>query len=133
MTPKASIPAKPTYIDTTWECRAYDVWGNAQDGYQVNDTTRIWEETLRLRVEVCNPGTPQQFLSAFPSDSQLRRALSLRRFRIEVGGDDTHITVDRARDGYPCGELTCTSHESLSPIRAKSPRVRCPQLRGLHD
>lgn len=25
-------------IKTTWELRTYDVWGNAKDGYEVNDS-----------------------------------------------------------------------------------------------
>lgn len=110
------------HIDTTWELRTYDVWGNATDGYEVNDSFRSGEVTIRCKVEVNNAGTPQEFLSASPSDSQIRRALSLRRFKLETDGDDLTIYVNRARDGYPLGELYCTSHDSLSPIRAKQSR-----------
>ena len=112
---------KAEYIDTTWEVRTYDVWGNPKDGYEVNDTYRFkaGEVTIRCKVEVNNASTPQEFLSAYPSDSQIRRALSLRRFKIETDGDDLNIYVNRAKDSYPCGELYCTSHESLSPIRTK--------------
>lgn len=105
------------YINTTWEIADYDVWGNARDGYDVNDVYRHGEIELRIAVEVNNAGTPQEFLSAYPSDSQIRKALGLRRFKIETDGDDLNIYVNRARDGYPCGELRCTSHKSLSPIR----------------
>jgi hypothetical protein len=107
-----------THIDTTWELRTYDVWGNARDGYEVNDTYRAGTVTLRLTVIVNNAGTPQEFVSAYPSDSQIRRAMSLRRFRLETDGDDLTIYVNRAKDSYPCGEMHCTSHASLSPIRA---------------
>ena len=107
------------YIDTTWEARSYDVWGNAKDGYEVNDTYCNGEVTIRCKIEINNADTPQEFLSAYPSDSQLRKALGLRRFKIETDGDDLTIYVNRARDGYPCGELYCTSHESLCPIRSK--------------
>ena len=114
----------PAFVETTWEFRTYDVWGNAKDGFEVNDTRSAGEVSIRCRVEVNNAGTPQEFLSAFPSDSQIRRALSLRRFKIETDGDDLTIYVNRARDGYPCGEMYCTSHESLSPIRAKQTEVK---------
>ncbi len=117
-----NLKPAPKYVDTTWELRTYDVWGNAKDGYEVNDTYRAGEVTIRCKVEVNNAGTPQEFLSAYPSDSQIRRALSLRRFKLELDGDDLHIYVNR--DGYPCGELYCTSHESLSPIRAKQTEVK---------
>lgn len=113
-------PTYPTYISTRWELRSYDVWGNSRDGWEVNDTYRIGEVTLRLRVTVNNPGTPQEFLSAYPTDSQIRKSLRLRRFKLELDGDDLSIYVNRARDSYPCGELYCLSHESLSPIRAKA-------------
>ena len=112
------------YVETTWELRTYDVWGNAEDGFEVNDTRSAGEVSIRCRVEVNNAGTPQEFLSAFPSDSQIRRALSLRRFKIERYGDDLTIYVNRARDSYPCGEMYCTSHDSLSPIRAKQTEAK---------
>lgn len=112
-----TLMTHPKYVTTTWELRSYDVWGNSQDGYEVNDSFRDGEVTLRLKVEVNNPGTPQEFISASPSDSQIRRAMGLNRFKLELDGDDLTIYVNRERDGYPCGEMFCTSHESLSPIR----------------
>jgi len=108
---------KKEYVETTWQAKAYDVWGNAKDGYNVNDVTRSWEVKLRIPVRLNNIGTPQEFKSAFPSDKQIRHALILRRFALDIDGDDLSIYVNRARDGYPCGELVCTSHVSLSPIR----------------
>ena len=101
----------PAFVETTWEY-----------GYEVNTTFRAGEVTIRCAVERNNPDTPQEFLSAYPSDSQIRRALDLRRFKIELDGDDLTIYVNRARDGYPLGLMHFTSHESLSPIRAKGAR-----------
>lgn len=112
-----TLTTHPKFIDTTWEIRSYDVWGNARDGYDVNDSFNDGEVTIRLRVKVNNPGTPHEFISAYPSDSQIRRAMGLRRFKIDTDGDDMTIYVNRSRDGYLCGEMHCTSHESLSPIR----------------
>jgi hypothetical protein len=108
------------YVDTTWELRTYDVWGNALDGYEVNDSYRIGQTDIRIVVEINNAGTTQEFLSAYPSDSQIRQALNLRRFKLELDGDDLNIYVNRAKDSYPLGELYCTSHESLSPIQGKA-------------
>ncbi len=108
------------YIDTTWSVYTYDVWGNARDGFEVNDRFHDGEVTLRLRVETANPDTPIAFKHAAPSDKQLREALSLRRIAIDTDGDDTVIYVNAAKNGYPCGELHCTSHESLSPVRSKT-------------
>ncbi len=116
----------PTFVETTWELRT---WGNAKDGFEVNDTRSAGEVSIRCRVEVNNAGTAQEFLSAYPSDSQIRKALNLGRFKIETEGDDVNISVNRARDGYPLGEMFCTSHDSLSPIRVH--RVKCARCQML--
>jgi hypothetical protein len=106
------------YLDTTWDVWSYDVWGNAKDGYDVNDRHCEGRDVpLRLTVQTYNVGTPHQFDSATPSDAQIRRVFNLGRTRFDTDGDDCVIHVRRARDGYPIGELTCTSHKSLSPIR----------------
>jgi hypothetical protein len=108
--------ARAKTIVTTWELRSYDVLGNARDGYQVNDSYNMGEVTLRLKVETMNPGTEHAFGTAYPSDKQIRALFGVR-CKLELGGDDLHIEVNRERDGYPIGEMTCTSHASLSPIR----------------
>jgi hypothetical protein len=111
---------KPKTIETVWSVRTYDVWGNAKDGYEVNDTYSRGTVTLSIPVTVNNAGTPQQFESAYPTDSQLREVFGIGRTQIETDGDDLHIMVNRSRDAYPIGELFCESHESLSPIRVKA-------------
>ena len=104
-------------IDTRWECWTYDVWGNAREGYNVNDRTCFGRDAeLTLAVVVNNPGTPQAFESAAPTDRQIRRLFGLT-VKFTTDGDDVSITIERERDGYPIGEMFCTSHESLSPIK----------------
>ena len=105
-------------INTTWECWTYDVWGNAKDGYDVNDRSCFERNAhLTLKVVVNNAGTEQEFKSAYPSDGQIRTLFGIGRTQIETDGDDMYISINRARDGYPIGEMHCTSHASLSPIR----------------
>lgn len=116
MTRKTKAPT----VNTTWELRTYDVWGNPRDGYEVNDSFSHGKIALDLVVETHNIGTDREFTSAYPTDGQLRAAFGVR-CRLDVNGDDIHITVDRERDNYPIGELYCTSHDSLSPIRAMAP------------
>lgn len=103
-------------INTEWEVRTYDVWGNADEGYEVNDAYSNGTVSLRLRIQVNNEGTLYQFDSAFPSDRQLKNVFGVSA-RLDVDGDDVLILVNRARDGYPIGELRLISHVSLSPIR----------------
>jgi hypothetical protein len=104
-------------IKTEWQLATYDVWGNARDGYEVNDVYRHGSVTLMLEPKTHNTGTPREFVSASPTNHQIRRAFGLGHIQLETDGDDITIYVNRARDGYPIGELTCISHQSLSPIR----------------
>lgn len=105
-------------IETVWELSTYDVWGNAKDGYDVNDRyIRDRALVIRCKVETLNAGTDAAFDSASPSHYQLGRIFGTRA-ALDTDGDDLDIYVRRASDGYPLGQLVCVSHESLSPIRA---------------
>jgi hypothetical protein len=107
-------------VKTYWEVWHYDVWGNSEEGYSVNDrrcSNRALE--LDIPVTVYNVGTAREFESAGPTDSQIREALSLKdsvEFECSVG-DDIHIYPETEDDTYPLGELFCISHSSLSPVR----------------
>ena len=107
-------------IETVWETWSYDVWGNAKDGYEVNNRFNLSREwPLTLTVKKFNKGTPQEFESAYPSDKQIREALDIKpRVRLDLDGDDLVIYVNHASTGYPLGEMHCVSHKSLSPIEA---------------
>jgi hypothetical protein len=110
---------KKERINTTWEIRHYDVWGNAKDGYDVNDSFVVEREyPLTLEVKTYNAGTSQEFKSAYPTDKQIRDAMDCRgRVQLDLEGDDLTIYATARRLGYPLGEMICTSHKSLSPIR----------------
>ena len=104
-------------VKTTWELWIYDVWGNRQDGYDTNDRfclSRDYE--INLKIEINNLGTEQEFLSASPSDYQIKKAFGVG-CSLDVYGDDCDIYVNQESDGFPIGEMHLTSHKSLSPIR----------------
>lgn len=107
-------------VKTMWGCWHYDVLGVAQDGFEVND--RSWfnrTHEIELTVEHINAGTPLAFDSAYPRDEQIREALDiLPAVKIECEGDDLAVYVKSAKNGRPLGEIHCTSHSSLSPIKA---------------
>lgn len=107
----------PKTIETRWALRTYDVWGNAKEGWDVNDVRGHGTVDLTLDVQEANPGTTMAFYHATPTDRQLRKVFGLGKQQIDTDGDDTIIYVNRRRDGYPVGELRCESHVSLSPIR----------------
>jgi hypothetical protein len=104
-------------LRTTWRTASYDVWGNEKDGYEVNDVYRGLDAVIYAPITRYNVGTAHEFRAAYPNDKQIREALGIRpRVRLDIEGDDLTIYVNRARDGYPIGELTCISHHSLSPV-----------------
>jgi hypothetical protein len=104
-------------VKTTWELWSYDVWGNKTDGYDVNDRSCFNREyPINLKIELNNPDSAFEFESAYPSDYQIKKAFGVG-CNIDVSGDDVSVYVNRDSDGYPIGEMFCTSHESLSPIR----------------
>ena len=100
-------------VTTKWRWATYDVWGNANDGYEVNDVYSHSVIELDIPITVNNVATPQQFKSAYPTDKQIRELFGIGRTRIDTGGDDLCIYVNRVRDGYPIGELECISHRRL--------------------
>jgi hypothetical protein len=103
-------------VETTWEVYIYNVWGNAKDGYEVNDVYHCGEIEMDCSIDINNPGTSFEFESAFPSNSQIREVFGLK-CSFATDGDDLIIYVNRAKDSYPIGELRCISHKSLSPIQ----------------
>lgn len=108
-------------VSTKWELRSYDVWGNKNDGYEVNDSYVFDREyEIDIPVEINNAGTTAEFLSAYPTDKQIKAALDIKpRVKIATEGDDTTIYVTQDSTGYPLGEMVCVSHASLSPIKER--------------
>lgn len=101
-------------LHTTWELWSYDVWGNADDGYQVNDRCcfeRSYE--LDLPITVYNAGTPHEFRSASVTNAQLREIWG-KGCSDDGLGEGTTVYMERTKDGKPVGEMHCTSHESLT-------------------
>ncbi len=105
------------------EIATYDVWGNARDGYEVNNTFRQ-SEPIKIPCEATISNVPRMpgasdayrsfpdsgsfntevMISFHPSDKAIKAALGIT-CRIATDGDDKMITVERERDGYPLGEL----------------------------
>lgn len=103
-------------IKTTWEVWQYEVWGNKQDGYDVNDRWCVNRSLdVNCKIQIANENTPQQFEYAGLSDYKIKKIFGVS-CKLYIQGDDIHYYVERASDGYPIGELHCISHKSLSPI-----------------
>ncbi len=107
------------YVETVWTVYDYELWGNAEDGFEVNYTMRRPSPvTLRLPITRFNVGTENEFSSAEPTDDQLRALWGISESVDIIGdGDDVNIYVYVEENREPLGELHCESHSSLSPIR----------------
>lgn len=102
------------FITTKWQLTEYDVWGNARDGYEINQAFHGNEIQLRLRID--------NDRCAYPTIAQLRRECGIvKGVHLEIDqnySDDVRVHLVRKSDQYPICELHCVSHSSLSPIRA---------------
>lgn len=81
----------------------YDVWGNARDGFYVNDRYSHGTVAIRCKREVFNAGTPHEFETYEPTDRQLSRAAGFSR--VSWDGQDGVFYAESSRNGRPVGEL----------------------------
>lgn len=93
-------PATKRMIFRLW---TYDVWGNARDGYNVNDRFDQGEITLTARCKVYNVGTPNEFASYELSDRQLNRAIGARGLTWD--GESEYTLYAETESGKPVCEL----------------------------
>ena len=111
-----------TTVSTTWEVWLCEVVGNEKYGWEVHDRTclnRCYHLDLPVH-ELCYPGQNLSRRHAAPSKEQVEEAITCGEYcDIDTDWHGTVITVYRARDGYPLGQLVCVSHESLSPLRLR--------------
>ena len=82
----------------------YDVWGNARDGFEVNDRYGQGIITIRVKETIYNQGTPQEFSDYSPTDLQLSRAVGACGLEWD-GESDYTLYATCARSGKPVCEL----------------------------
>ncbi len=80
----------------TYNLHLYDVWGNADDGYEVNDVY-----PSHTSIELAEGFTDEDVKSA------LREACGCQtnRVTIEDSGAEDCIYINSSEDGKPLGEL----------------------------
>jgi hypothetical protein len=93
----------PKYLTRTYRIKTYDVWGNADDGYEVNDVRSHGAVTIRCKRATHNTGTAHEFVTYHPTPLQLARAANMYGAEWEYQEDGWQAT--RKSDGYPMGEL----------------------------
>ena len=88
----------------TFRVWTYDVWGNARDGFDVNDRYYLGRVSIRCKRETFNVGTPNEFSTWEPTDRQLSRAAGFTGVKWDGTGDG-YYTAEVSRNGRPVGEL----------------------------
>jgi hypothetical protein len=88
----------------TYQIRTYDVWGNVNDGFEVNDIFSHGTVSIVCKQKIYNAGTPNQFEDFEPTDRQLSIAAG---FGVSVSwdGQDGTFIADKSSNGMPVGEL----------------------------
>ena len=81
----------------------YDVWGNAREGFDVNDRSSHGYVTIICKREVFNAGTAYEFETFEPTDRQLSRAAGFSGVVWE-GLEGTYY-AEAKTNGRPVGEL----------------------------
>jgi hypothetical protein len=100
----------PVYLIRVYSKYTYDVWGNAKEGYEVNDRRAAGEMRIRCKKEVLNKGTPHEFIKYDPTDLQL--ALASNEKGVEWDGEsDYTLYGNRKRDGKPICEYVFEGFE----------------------
>ena len=79
----------------SFEIWTYDVWGNAEDGFYVNDLTCIDRDyKIRCKAQTYNVGAPQQLTVYALTARQIKRvAREVFGFTcaLDIDGDDHRI------------------------------------------
>jgi hypothetical protein len=98
-----AITRMPKTRTRLYTLRVYDVWGNAQDGFTVNDSYVIGEVKIKCRVRVYNAGTDREFVDYVPSERQL--ALAVGEKDLVWSGEPDETLYADSSDGKPVCEL----------------------------
>lgn len=98
-----------------WDLWGYDVWGNADDGYDVNDRSCLNREIEVIVQEIIyNQGTIQESSNFDPTNEQFHEMISMyfsiKLSDLEFDGDDMVCYIN-LQDGYPLCELHKISPE----------------------
>ena len=97
----------------SYELWFYDVWGNEEDGFSVNDRYCVDREFIVPTMpKTYNRGRPGQFTDFVPSDKEVLMALirpgelkeSALKSGVGIDGDGEHIYLTE-ENGYPLCEL----------------------------
>lgn len=93
----------PKFQTQTFTLYTYDLWGNARDGWDVNNKFKQGTITIKVKGTVYNQGTDQEFVSYHPTDLQINRAIGGKGIRWE--GETEYTLYGESKSGKPIAEL----------------------------
>jgi hypothetical protein len=99
----ATTTRYPKTKTRVYTLRTYDVWGNEDEGYFVNDSFVVGEVTIKCRAHVYNVGTDREFVDYVPSERQLAIAVGERG--LVWSGEPDHTLYADTDNGMPFCEL----------------------------
>lgn len=81
-----------------WTVWGLDVWGNEEDGFEVNDRNRIG--TILLRPEASD----REIVNALKNEWLMNARVKLSD--VNIDGDDMLVFIEDAKNGEPVLQLT---------------------------
>ena len=85
---------------------SYDVWGNEEDGYEVNDVFCINQAVEFTQEElVSNEGLPFEFRYWEVPEEEVVEYFGLTSEEASLDGDDEDNLYVETNDGMPVGEI----------------------------
>lgn len=97
---KRTFEALPRVLTLRYQRWTYDVWGNARDGWDVNDRFKSGTVDIRCKRSVFNVGSVSAFACFAPSYLQIARTgIGAPDFTGDIG------MICGERRGKPIGEL----------------------------
>ena len=104
-----SLPLKayPSYKLRRYQLWTYDIWGNARDGFEVNNRYKCGTIEIKCKLHVYNAGTDFEFADYSPTDLQLSRAVKPNKtIRLSWEGETEYtLYASNNRNGCPICEL----------------------------
>lgn len=88
-----------------YQLATYDVWGNAREGFEVNNVYQHGEIKIKCKGSVYNQGTEWEFTEWAPTDLQCNRAVGARNCQSVQGEPDYVLYFENKMNGKPVYEL----------------------------
>lgn len=83
-----------------WEVRSLDVWGNARDGFEVNDSSRVGS------IEIPEGATDRDVLKILRDENYLSTQSSGLVKIDHQSSDESHMDIVERRNGKPVFQLS---------------------------